>query len=73
MTTDMIGSSIGETERRGVAVTVDVLISGTIRLPCGTAVGAHLDLLDRALEADPRLIPEVVEFGPRAATEDSVD
>lgn len=40
--------------REGLGRVLDVLLPGTGRLPSGREVGAHLELLDRVLAADPR-------------------
>ena len=58
---------IGSDVREGLGRLVDLLLPGTDRLPAGRAVGAHSDLLDRVLNADPTLAPVVVELGRRAA------
>jgi hypothetical protein len=60
-------TTVDEEARNGLALITDLILPGTERLPAGTAVGAHLDLLDRALTADPRLIPAVLNFGKRAS------
>jgi hypothetical protein len=46
---------IEDKTREALATILDTLLPGTETLPSGRAVGAHLDLLDRVLEADPRL------------------
>ncbi|MFF0227177.1 hypothetical protein [Streptomyces sp. NPDC004629] len=58
---------IDDRTRGGLASILDVLLPGTEQLPSGRAVGAHLELLDKALEADPRLEPAVTRAGERAA------
>jgi hypothetical protein len=52
--------------REGLAALADVILPGTDRLPAGREVGAHQDLLDEVLTADPALIGAVVEAGQRA-------
>jgi hypothetical protein len=52
--------------REGVAVVLDVLLPGTAALPSGRAVGAHRELLDRVLAADPTLEAVVTLAGERA-------
>lgn len=54
--------------RAGLAAVSEVVLPGTDRLPSGVDVGAHLDLLDRVLVADPSLTAAVVAVGQRAAT-----
>jgi hypothetical protein len=58
---------ISDEVRAGLAALADVVLPGTDRLPSGTVVGAHLDLLDRVLAADPKLVAPVVALGQRAA------
>lgn len=58
--------------RAGLAVIVDALLPGTERLPSGRDVGAHTDLLDRVVSADPKLVAVLVEFGGRAAEREVV-
>jgi len=53
--------------RAGLAAVSAVVLPGTDRLPSGLDVGAHLDLLDRVLAADPALTVAVVTVGRRAA------
>lgn len=61
-------SAIDEQTREGIARLVDLLLPGTADLPTGRVVGAHLDLLDRVLAANPRLSGAIIEFGRRAMT-----
>lgn len=58
--------AIDEQTREGIGRLVDLLLPGTADLPAGRVVGAHLDLLDRVLVANPRLGGAIVEFGRRA-------
>ena len=57
---------VDDAARQGLAKITELILPGTSSLPSGVSVGAHLDLLDRALTADPRLAPAVVSFGRRA-------
>ncbi|MEU2286814.1 hypothetical protein ABZ614_33625 [Streptomyces sp. NPDC013178] len=57
--------------RGGIAAILDVVLPGTETLPSGRSVGAHLDLLDKTLDADPRLQPVVREVGELAAASDT--
>jgi hypothetical protein len=57
---------IDDQTRSGLGRIADVILPGTAVQPSGTAAGAHLDLLDLVLEADPRLIDAVLDFGQRA-------
>jgi hypothetical protein len=52
--------------REGLATILDTLIPGTDSLPSGRAVEAHQELIDRVLEADPRLEPVVRQAGEHA-------
>jgi hypothetical protein len=63
---------ISDRTRSGLARIVAVILPGTDRLPSGLQVGAHEQLLDAALAADPRLTPAVIEFGDRAADVESL-
>ncbi|MEU9456087.1 hypothetical protein [Streptomyces sp. NPDC048277] len=58
---------IDDRTRTGLASILDVLLPGTGKLPSGRAVGAHLELLDKVLEADPRLEASVTRVGESAA------
>jgi len=58
---------IDDRTRGGLALIIDVLLPGTRTLPSGRAVGAHLDLLDQVVEADPRRGPFVSSVGDLAA------
>ena len=58
---------LDDVARAGLTIVVDILLPGTEALPSGNAVGAHLELLDRTINADPRLVPDVVEYGRWAA------
>lgn len=60
-------SDLSQEVRDGIAAVVDVVLPGTDRLPSGISVGAHLDLLDRVLAADPGLLAAVVAVGAKAA------
>lgn len=53
--------------RAGLAAVSEVVLPGTDPLPSGIEVGAHLELLDRVLAADPALTEAVVAVGSRAA------
>jgi hypothetical protein len=53
--------------RRGLELIAELILPGTATLPAGVAVGAHAELLDRALTASPRLVEPVTAFGRRAA------
>ena len=65
-------AAIDEGVRRGLALIIDVVLPGTSMLPAGRDVGAHSDLLDRTLAADPRLVRAVVDFGRQAAAAGTV-
>lgn len=60
--------TIDDSTRAGLASIIDVLLPGTGTLPSGRTVGAHLDLLDQVLQADPRLEPLVTRVGELAAS-----
>jgi hypothetical protein len=60
-------------DRDGLGRIVDVLLPGTESLPSGREVGAHEALLDRVLEADPRLVVAVVTCGAKAGEVDGLD
>lgn len=51
--------------REGLAVLVDLILPGTDRLPPGREVGAHRELLDQVLTADPGLTGPIFEAGQR--------
>jgi hypothetical protein len=53
--------------RAGLRALTEVVLPGTDVLPPGVDVGAHHELLDRALRANPGLSPAVLELGRRAA------
>jgi hypothetical protein len=59
-------------DREGLARIADVILPGTSDLPAGREVGVHLDLLDRVLQADPRLTVAVVAFAARASEADQL-
>jgi hypothetical protein len=59
--------SLDQQTREGLARVLDVLLPGTSRMPRGRDVGAHLEWLDRVLEADPRRFEALRELGARAA------
>ncbi|WPB89261.1 hypothetical protein [Streptomyces malaysiensis] len=63
--------SIDDRTRGGLATILDVLLPGSEKLPPGRVVGAHLELLDKVLEADPRLEPVVTRTGELAAGSDT--
>ncbi|WP_020133574.1 hypothetical protein [Streptomyces sp. 351MFTsu5.1] len=63
--------TIADRTRGGLALIIDVLLPGTRTLPSGGAVGAHLELLDQVLEADPRLWPLVNRVGDLAAASET--
>ena len=58
--------------REGIVTILDALIPGTDILPSGREVEAHLSLLDRALVADPSLLPLIEEAALRASTESTI-
>lgn len=66
MTTQFEIPDVVDGVREGLAVLADVILPGTDRLPAGREVGAHQDLLDEVLAADPALIGAVAEAGQRA-------
>jgi hypothetical protein len=66
MTTHLTDSSAVDDVREGLALLVDVILPGTDRLPTGREVGAHQDLLDRVLAADPALVAPLIDAGRRA-------
>lgn len=66
MTTHLTDSSAVDDVREGLALLVDVILPGTDRLPTGRDVGAHEDLLDRVLAADPALVAPLTDAGRRA-------
>lgn len=55
-----------DTTRAGLATILDVLLPGTELLPLGRTVGAHTDLLDRVLKADPTLLAIITTAGDLA-------
>jgi len=57
----------GPATREGLAKVLDVLLPGTDTLPSGREVGAHEELLDRVLNASPRLEGPVGRVGELAA------
>lgn len=57
--------------REGVARVVDLLLPGTFALPSGREVGAHAELLDRVLAANPLLFPTIRAVGVCAAAKDA--
>ena len=59
--------AIEDKTREGLATILETLLPGTGALPSGRAVRAHMDLLDKVLEADPRLQPAVTAAGELAA------
>ncbi len=63
---------IDQRTREGLGRILDVLIPGTATLPSGREVGAHQEWLDRALEAEPRLLDAVQRVGSAAAAEESL-
>jgi hypothetical protein len=63
---------LSDSTRAGLARILEVILPGTRLQPPGVEVGAHLDLLDRVLRADPRLAGPVVAFGDRAAAAEPV-
>lgn len=60
-------AEIDEVVRWGLSLIADLILPGTSTLPAGVAVGAHGELLDWSLAANPRLRRPVVDFGRRAA------
>ncbi len=73
MTTQARGEGlIDERTRQGLGRILDVLMPGTAALPSGREVGAHEEWLDRALEAEPRLLDPVVRVGNAAANAETL-
>jgi hypothetical protein len=66
MTTHLTDLSAVDDVREGLALLADVILPGTERLPAGREVGAHQDLLDQVLTADPALVAPLTEAGRRA-------
>jgi hypothetical protein len=58
--------------RDALGALTDLLLPGTERLPAGRSVGAHSELLDCVLAADPGLIESVLEVGKQVSQHDSV-
>ena len=52
--------------REGIARMLDPVVPGTDRMPSGRSVDAQGDLIDRVLDADPRLVDLVVYCAKRA-------
>jgi hypothetical protein len=63
---------LDEASREGLARVVDVLLPGTANMPSGREVGVHLDLIDRVLEADPRLLPALRRIAMQASASSHV-
>jgi hypothetical protein len=59
--------AIDDGTREGLGTILDTLLPGTEKLPSGRAAQAHTDLLDKVLEADPRLESAVIKAGQLAA------
>lgn len=71
MTGHIDNPTLDEAVRTGLATIFDLLLPGTEKLPSGRSIGAHLEWLDRVLEADPRLVAVVIQAGEAASQSDS--
>jgi hypothetical protein len=67
MTPVQIGPVLATSVREGMARIADLVLPGTQLQPRGRDVGAHAELLDLVLAADPTLVEAVSDFGRRAA------
>lgn len=72
MTLKTEAKGIDEHLREPLANVADLILPGTDLLPSGRAVGCHQELLNRVLNADPRLIGVVRTVGEQASGQVSI-